>query len=146
VSTKLLEKAVEVSSSTVSDAVTAQAILFVGRFGRNPQRENLFLDQFKSQRSYVVQRAVLIAIQELPTEARDRFYARALDLIPEHKELIEYLQSLAAGAVDYGTKKRSARVPKETEPEFKSTLLRGVGLVGGEVKRFRLTVSDYQYD
>lgn len=141
---KLLEKAREVSSSTLSEAVSSQAILVVGKFGTNALREGLFLDQFTTQRSFGSQRAVLIAIQELPLEVREKFYRRALEVIPEHRELVMYLQSLPQP--QYGTPRRTERVCKDVPTDLKADILRGIGMVNGVVRRFRLTYGDYDYD
>lgn len=141
---RLLEKAIDVASSTISEAVSSQAIVVAGKYGTNIQREQLFLDHFKTQRSYSTQRAVLIALQELPAQVRDRFYRRGLDVIPEHKELVEYLQGLEYP--DYGVRSRSEKVCREGPADENSMILRGVGLVGGKVRRFRLSYADYDYD
>lgn len=144
VSGRLLEKALEVSSSNLSEAVAAQAIVFVGKYCSNSQRETMFLDHFKSHRSYVVQRSILIAIQELPVPVRARFYARALDISAEHTELIAYLQAMSAPF--YGNRLRSERICRSEVSTVDARILRGVGLVDGQTKRFRLSYSDFSYE
>jgi hypothetical protein len=140
----LMEKALEVSGSTLSDLVTSQAIIYVGKHGDNVARESLFSAHFTAQRSYPVQRAVLIAMQELPKSTLDYYYRRALEINTDHKELIEYLYSL--GSPQYGDKKRDVKkfltIPRVVETKIQ----RGVGLIEGKIVHFRLSRNDYDYE
>jgi hypothetical protein len=56
---ELFEKAKDVSISTLSDNVTSQCIVFIGRHSDNTTRENLFINLFSAQKSYIIQRAIL---------------------------------------------------------------------------------------
>ena len=141
---KLLDQAILVSRSGVSHAETAQAIVCVGRHGDNTQREGLFRSSFTAQRSQLVQRAVLIAIQALPREQRDYLFRRALEINPDHRELVDYLSSLESP--NYGEKKRPERRCKEVPRKVETRIRRGIGLVGGKVVRFRLTQQDSDYE
>jgi hypothetical protein len=134
-------KAEEVGASTISNSVASQAIVFAGRHGDNTLRENLFARHFTSQRHYLVQRAVLLAIQELPN--RDFYFKRALELNSDHRELIQYLQESKES--DYGIRTRTTRRCVQEPIEFQHMVRRGIGLVEGKATSFRLTRGDYDY-
>ena len=140
---KFIDKAKEVIATSISDQVTSQAILCIGKFGDNTDREWLFTSQFNSQKSYLLQRTILIAIQELPKEKRESFYTRAMRTNSEHKQLIEFLQSIEAPF--YGIKKRQVEKGKEVPRKAETKLLRGVGLIKGKKVRYRLSYSDFDY-
>lgn len=144
ISSELLQKAIEVSGSTISHSVSAQAILVIGKHGNNTNRERVFIDHFTTMQPCCVQRAILIAIQELPIELRDRLYRRSLDITPEHKELIAFLQSQPQPY--YGIVQRTPKNCRETPRTLEGTVLRGIGLVHGAIRRFRLSYSDYDYE
>lgn len=140
----LLDRAIASSGDDPSDAVAAQAIIFVGKFGDNTQRETLFSTYFTSSKSYLIQRAVLIAIQELPEDQRNYLYKRALEINSDHKELVEYIANLTS--LNYGEKIRTQRHCAEEPREIKVRIRRGVGLVKGKIVRFRLSRRDYDYE
>jgi hypothetical protein len=140
----LLDKAIEVSGSNLSDSVASQAIVFAGKFCSNSQRETLFLNHFKSHRSYLVQRAILVGIQELPVLVRERYYVRALEISSEHSELVDYIKTMSAPF--YGNRSRSERVCRPDVGAADARILRGIGLVGGQTTRFRLSYSDFSYE
>jgi hypothetical protein len=141
---KLLERAGSVATSPLSDNVTSQAIVFLGKHGDNVERESIFVRLFTPQKGYVVQRAILIAIQELPKDTRNHFYARALQVSGEHKELVDYLAN--RDAADYGMRTRAKRHCLEVPRVPQRIISRGVGLARGRVTRFRLTRHDYDYE
>jgi hypothetical protein len=89
----------------------------------------------------VVQRAVLISLQELPSKAA--CYKRALEMIPDHSELVEYLTNLPEPR--YGEKYRSVRECKEKPLEIEAYIRQGVGLVDGEKVEFRLLYDDFEF-
>jgi len=138
---ELFAKATEVSQSRLSENVAAQSILFLGRHSDNTERENLYAKLFTAQRSYVVQRAVLIAIQELP--AKDYFYKRALETNSDHQEVVDYL--LHQDPPDYGIKPRSIRHCEAEPKPLEHIIRRGIGLTKGKVTTFRLSRYDYDY-
>src|SRR3990172_12619004 len=121
---ELFAKADEVSASTLSENVAAQSIVFLGRHSDNTTRENIYARLFTTQRSYIVQRAVLIAIQELPS--KDYYYRRALEKNSDHKELIDYL--LHRDSPDYGVKQRTPRHCVEESKPIEHIIKRGIGL------------------
>jgi len=137
----LFEKAVEVSNSTLSDNVSAQCIVFLGRHSDNTARENLFARLFSAQRSYLIQRAILIAIQELPT--KEYYYQRALETNSDHKELVDYLNH--RDEPDYGIRIRSTRHCQEEPKPIEHVIKRGIGFAAGTVTTFRLSRHDYDY-
>ncbi len=138
---ELFDKALEVSNSTLSDNVSAQCIVFLGRHLDNTMRENLFARLFTAQRSYLIQRAILIAIQELP--AKDYYYRRAIETNSDHKELVDYLT--ARGEPDYGIRPRSFRHCLEEPKPIEHVIKRGIGLSAGKKMTFRLSRHDYDY-
>ena len=138
---KLFEKAVEVTNSTLSDNVSAQSIVFLGRHSDNTARENLFARLFSAQRSYLIQRAILIAIQELPT--KEYYYQRALETNSDHKELVDYLNH--RDEPDYGIRIRSTRHCQEEPKPIEHVIKRGIGFAAGTVTTFRLGRHDYDY-
>ena len=141
---RLSEQAVIAAGSDSSDAVAAQAIVFIGARGTNEQREAVFRQHFSRQRGYVVQRAVLVAIQELPPVQRTRLYAAAVDQNGEHRELIDYLQGCSEP--DYGVRHRGVRDCPEASRQAEHIIDRGVGLIDGRRVYFSLSRSDYDYD
>lgn len=138
---ELFPNANQVINSPISENVAAQSIVFLGRHCDNTERENLYAKLFTAQRSYVVQRAVLIAIQELPN--KEYYYARALETNSDHKELIDYL--LQRAQPNYGLKPRPVRHCIEESKKIEHIIRRGVGLSKGKVTTFRLSRSDYDY-
>ena len=138
---ELFIRAVEVSNRTLSDNESAQCIVFFGRHSDNTARENLFARLFTAQRSYLIQRAVLIAIQELPS--KDYYYQRALEMNSDHKELVDYLSH--RDAPDYGIRPRASRHCLEEPKQIAHVIARGIGLSRGTVTTFRLSRDDYDY-
>lgn len=141
---KLLDQAIVVSRSGVSNGEAAQAIVCVGKHGDNTQREGLFRSSFTAQRSLLVQRAVLVAIQALPEEQRNYLFQRALEINSDHKELVDYLSNLQAP--NYGERSRPERHFKEVPRKVETRIRRGIGLVGRKVVHFRLTAQDSDYE
>jgi len=92
----------------------------------------------------VVQRAILIAIQELNADSRLHYYKRALDTNSDHKELIEYLSNNCKP--NYGIKVRPVKHCLETPRKTTHEIKRGIGLLKGVPTRFRLTRDDYDYE
>jgi hypothetical protein len=137
----LFDKAKEESASTLSENVASQSIVFLGRHSDNTERENLYARLFTAQRSYVVQRAVLIAIQELPD--KDYYYRRVLERNSDHAELIKYLSH--CDSPDYGLKPRSARHCLKEPRVIEHVIKRGIGLAQNRATTFRLGGYDYDY-
>ena len=138
---ELFGRAREVNSSTLSENVAAQSIVFLGRHSDNTERENIYARLFSAQRSYVVQRAILIGIQELPS--REDYYHRALETNADHQELVDYL--LQCEKPNYGIKIRASRTCKEEPKPIKQIIKRGIGMAHGRITTFRLCSSDYDY-
>ncbi len=90
----ILNQAIKAVAEDKSSAVASQAAICVGKYGSNTQKETLFSDHFTSQKSYLVQRAILIAIQELPSPVRDQLYDRGVGINSDHKQLVEYLKTI----------------------------------------------------
>ncbi len=141
---RFIKKAEELSSFSHSDFDAAQAIIFLGKYGDNSNRQRLFEACYSVQKSYLIQRAILIAIQQLTTKTRDRFYEKAINITPGHKELIEYLKSL--DTANYGEKIRQDKTCATKAIDIKYSVSRGLGLVNGKQKSFRLSYCDYDYD
>ena len=140
---KLLDRARSVAVGSTSDNVTSQAIIFLGKHGDNTERESLFARFFSPQKGFIVQRAILIAIQELPPGTKNHLYRRALEINSDHKELVDYLSN--RDAPDYGIRIRNKRNVKDVPREPKNVIRRGVGIAKGEVTQFRLSYGDYDY-
>lgn len=140
----LLAKAKSTINNPFSDLEAYQAIICIGKHGNNQVRESLFVQYFSVQRSYVIQRAILIAIQELSIEQRDKLYERAVKSCPEHTQLVSYLQRLKAPK--YGVKKRAIRHLREQPRVIEAAIRRGVGKVNGRVVHYRLSRGDYDYE
>lgn len=141
---KLLLQAKSAVTNSVCDLEASQAILVLGKHGTANDREALFTQFFSPQRSYPIQRAIIIAIQEIDPKLRQRLYQKVLTVNREHTQLIDYISSLAAP--NYGIKPLRNRVLKPEPNTFTVTLKTGVGLVNGHVTRYRLSRSDYDYD
>ena len=118
--------------------VAAQAIVCLGHKLENDTRQQLFGRHFTAQRSYPVQRAVLIATQELPSAVREPLYARAVQMNRQHTELVRYLSELKEP--DYGALTPLPQRACAEEPEERELVIAsGVGLVEGARIEFRLT-------
>lgn len=137
---ELINKAIEACVDHESENVAAQASIFIGKHGDNTLRENLF-KHFTNRRAYVVQRAVLIALQELPSKTS--CYKRAIEMIPDHSELVEYLTNLQKPV--YGEKYRSVRQCKEEPLTIEAYIKQGVGLVDGIKVEYRLLFDDFEF-
>lgn len=137
---ELIDKAIEVADNHESENVSAQAIIFLGKHGDHTIRENLF-KFYTNRRAYVVQRAVLIALQELPNKST--FYKRAIQMITDHKELVDYLLNLKSPK--YGEKFRTTRKCKDEPLNPEAYIKQGIGLKDGEIVEYRLLNNDLEY-
>ncbi len=126
-----------------TELVLAQAIVFIGRHGENLQRERTFT-RFLGNSSMPIQRAIAMAIQELPREQREGLYRRLVAKHPEQKELAEYLLTL--GEPDYGVRPRASRQCREVAKPVVEGLRRGVGLMEGKRVSFVFSRRDYDYE
>ncbi|WP_431689209.1 RNA-directed DNA polymerase [Hahella sp. NBU794] len=131
-------------TSAISELEGAQAIVCYGKHANNQQREMLFVQHFSVQRSYPIQRAILIAIQELETGLRNRLYQRAQETCPDHTQLINYLKELEKPR--YGVSPRATRRLPEQPRTVEAAVKRGIGMSGGEVIQYRLSRGDYDYE
>jgi hypothetical protein len=91
---ELHEFAYSTITATASEIEAAQAIVCYGKHANNQQREMLYVQHFSVQRPYPIQRAIIIAIQELEAQLRGKFHKRALATCPEHTQLVAYLNKL----------------------------------------------------
>jgi len=144
ISNELLSKAKSTINNPISDAEAYQAIVCIGKHGDNQDRESLFVQYFSPQRSYLIQRAILIALQELPTDRRSKFYERGIQSCPDHTQLVRYLEELEEAR--YGVKLRPTRTLPEQPRVVRTDILRGIGKVQGRVVRYRLSRADYDYE
>lgn len=131
-------------NNPISDLEAYEAIICIGKHGDNQDREALFVQFFSPQRSYPIQRAILIAIQGLHKEPRDKLYERAVATCPEHRQLVQYLKN--SEAPKYGVRLRARRTLPEQPRKVQIGLLRGIGKIRGEVVRYRLSRLDYDYE
>jgi hypothetical protein len=141
---ELLAQARSAVTNPVSDLEAYQAIIALGKHGNANEREALFTQFFSPQRSYPIQRALLIAIQELDAALRKRFYDRALTLNREHAQLVEYLTTLPEP--NYGLKPQRNRALKPEPTKFTVAFKTGIGLVNGQVTKYRLSQTAYDYE
>lgn len=141
---ELFDAALRTLTSSVSELETSQAIICYGKHADNQQRERLFSQFFTAQRTYPIQRAILIAIQELHSELRDKFYTRALSISCEHKQLVEYLKALEQPR--YGVVVRTPRSLPAQPRKIEIGISRGVGIKNGKVINYRLSRNDYDYE
>jgi hypothetical protein len=131
-------------TSAVSELEAAQAIVCYGKHANNQQREILYVQHFSVQRSYPIQRAILIAIQELEGELRGKLYKRALATCPEHTQLVTFLEKLESPR--YGITVRAQRQLPDQPREVEAAVKRGIGKSRGHVVQYRLSRSDYDYE
>lgn len=141
---ELLSVARSTVNSSISELEAYQAILVIGKHGTPTDREMLFTQYFSPQRSYPVQRAILIGIQELEPTLKRRFYERALSINREHSQLVEFLTRLSTPT--YGEPRIRNRNLKSEPTKFTVGYKTGVGLVAGAVTRYRLSQSAYDYE
>lgn len=138
-----LAKAREVRDGTLCDAVSARAVVLLGKCGDNILRNQLFDELCVSQRSVLMHRAVLLAVQELPDAQRELLFQRALRVTPESAELVSFLQGSPAIYTLYRRHVRCA------SPEKRGVVVqakRGIGKVSGKVVHYRLNLRDYDYE
>ncbi|MDP2227083.1 MAG: RNA-directed DNA polymerase [Moraxellaceae bacterium] len=144
ISDELMNFALSTAMSPVSDLEAAQAIVCYGKHANNQQREALYAQHFSPQKPYPIQRAILIAIQEIHPEVRGRLYKRAITQCPEHTQLVQYLEELESPK--YGISKRAVRQLPEQPREIETAIARGIGMANGVVVQYRLSRRDYDYD
>lgn len=134
-SAAVLSRAKELATSTLSDPVSSQAILVLGKHGSNADREFLAESCFSEGRSYLLQRSVIVACQELPEVSRSRFYNRVGQAMPDHRELLHYL--LGQKDPIYGfVKPRQSRTFAVTPAIVDPRPRQGVGLIKGTPHKF----------
>ncbi|MCD4498157.1 RNA-directed DNA polymerase [Chromobacterium vaccinii] len=136
--------ALSTAMSPISDLEAAQAILCYGKHANNQQRESLYAQQFSPQKSYPIQRAILLAIQEMHPDARGKLYKRAIDQCPEHTQLVQYIEEL--DAPKYGITTRAMRQLPEQPRPIEMAIARGIGKSNGQIIQYRLSRRDYDYD
>lgn len=141
-SLKSLALSTAMSSASVLEA--SQAIVCYGKHADNQQREALYAQHFSPQKPYPIQRAILVAIQEMHPEARGKLYKRAITQCPEHTQLVQYLEGL--DSPKYGITKRSVRQLPEQPRVVETALARGIGKANGAVVQYRLSRRDYDYE
>lgn len=139
---KSLALSTAMSSASVLEA--AQAIVCYGKHATNQQRESLYANHFSPQKAYPVQRAIIIAIQEMHSEARGKLYRRAVSQCPEHKQLIEYIEGL--DSPKYGIARRTTRKLPDRPRVVEMAVARGIGKANGAVVQYRLSRRDYDYE
>lgn len=140
----ILECAKTTARVGVSMLERSQAILCVGRHGINTDRERLFTEQFSAQVPFVIQRALIAAVQELPTALRDRLFERAVQVNSDHRQFVAFLRELEHP--NYGERPRATRHCREEPREVTVFLKSGVGLVHGAKTTFRLSRAHYDYE
>lgn len=131
-------------NSPISDLVAYQAIVFLGKHGGNAIREQLFYEHFSAQKTYPVQRAIVIAIQELHPEVRERCYERVQKITRDHEQLIDYLKNREAP--DYGVRLRQSRSFAEPPREISESIRSGVGISRGKRVAFRISRAIFDYE
>ncbi|MCB0392895.1 MAG: hypothetical protein KDD58_16535, partial [Bdellovibrionales bacterium] len=81
---------------------------------------------------------------ELAPELRNGFYERAIKINQEHTQLLSYLSDLASP--NYGVRKRPNRSLLEEPRMVKTAFMTGIGKVKGNIVRYRLSRSEYDYE
>lgn len=128
----------------VSILERSQAILCVGRHGSNTDRERTFAELFSAQAPFVIQRALIAAIQELPLALREQLFDRALKINSDHRQFVEFIRERERAT--YGERPRTLRRCREEPREISVFLMSGIGLVNGARTTFRLSRSHYDYE
>lgn len=142
---QLLVAARTEAGRNTSPPVAAQAIVAWGHHAENDGREQIFHRHFTPQRPYLIQRAALIAIQELQDALRSRLYTSAVQTQAEHTELVAYLSEREHPL--YGEiSVRPARQCTEQPREIEVAMRRGVGLIEGQRTTFRLSRTSIHYE
>lgn len=122
----------------------AQSAVCIGRHGTDADRQRLFTEQFSAQMPFVAQRAIVIAVQEVSSGLRERYWSRALQINTDHQQLVTHL---SGGALpQYGIRRRPVRDWADAPREIDVYLKSGVGLVDGVRTNFRLSRSHYDYE
>ena len=141
---ELLEHAKAVSVSLNCDAVAARATILRGQRGDGIDRDALFAELYQRNRSDLIKRAVLIAIQEMEPGRRDRLYAAALKMDPNQSELVDWLRERDAPVYTlYQWQEREFATEARKRTEISR---RGIGTIDRQVVRFTLTRLDYDYE
>ncbi|WP_318441095.1 RNA-directed DNA polymerase [Photobacterium leiognathi] len=119
------------------------AIICLGKYSCDNERKIIFEKFFKCQGSVIIKRAVIIAIQELNLNDRDKLYNLALNISPQLKPLIEYIEQL--NKPEYGESRWSTKKVSEKRIS-KNYIRKGVGMVDGKRVYYSLSKSDFSYD
>lgn len=136
--------ALSTATSPASVLEASQAIVCYGKHADNQQREALYAHHFSTQKPYAIQRAIIIAIQEMHPETRTKLYSRAVGQCSEHKQLVQYIEALSSPK--YGIAKRSVRQLPERPRVVETAIARGIGKANGTVINYRLSRRDYDYE
>ncbi|MCD9523699.1 hypothetical protein GLP14_12820 [Photobacterium carnosum] len=119
------------------------AIICLGKYSSDEERIVIFERFFKCQSSIVIKRAVLIAIQELAIDIRNKLYKSAVDISPQLDMLVNYLDVIEEP--DYGVSNWSnKRMFDNLTP--KRYMRKGIGMVDGKRVQYSLSKSDCSYD
>ncbi len=140
----LLTEAKSIARNPVSELEAAAAMVCVGRHGTNADREQLFSSLYSAQAPYPIQRALITAIQEMPSRSRQRLWERAVEINSEHRQLVDFLGTLTAP--DYGVFRRPEKTCREEPKKVTVFMKAGIGLVRGKRTTFRLSRSHYDYE
>lgn len=140
----LLDAAKTTARVGVSTLERSQAILCVGRHGSNTDRDRMFAELFSAQLPCVIQRTLIAAVQELPSEPRERLFDQALKINPDHRQLVEFIREQRQP--NYGEHPRPTKHCRPEPRELRINLKSGVGLVHGARATFRLSRSHYDYE
>jgi hypothetical protein len=124
--------------------VRARGILVIGKFGDNKERDRIARKYFESATPYEVKRAVVISIQELPSEVRQKHYDRFLEIDDDVTELILYLRTFKKPR--YTTYSLINRKLPERPIVLPERPNKAIGLVEGKIVRFPLALHDIGYD
>ncbi|MCD9516607.1 RNA-directed DNA polymerase [Photobacterium carnosum] len=119
------------------------AIICLGKYSSDEERIVIFERFFKCQSSIIIKRAVLIAIQELDIDIRNKLYKSAVDISPQLNMLVNYLDVIEEP--DYGVSNWSnKRMFDNLTP--KRYMRKGIGMVDGKRVQYSLSKSDCSYD
>lgn len=140
----MLSAATDAHEKSPSELERGLISIFVGRNSQEHELPVVFASYFSAQVGYWRQRCALIAVHGMNPETRSKYYSKALQIAPDHSELVAYLSTQATLAPPIRT--RPVRALPEQPHEIDTEPATGFGRVGDKTVHYRLSRLSYEYE
>ncbi|MBK9775560.1 MAG: RNA-directed DNA polymerase [bacterium] len=140
-STQTVEYLRRVVEESPCAPVRAYALVALGRVGDNIDRARIGDAYITGETHPLVRRAAVVAIQELRSDARERFFGSAGTIDPDLAVLCEYI--MGCSEPQYGIKKLPTRHCLPTPAALPDPEHTAFGFIGGEWRSFGVRARSY---